>query len=115
MTRAFLDAVGMKYGWIDCAETISSALLFHRIITSLRRLQGVEEKWDVVRMGADVNAFIGECQKVMEKLEGKIVIVPILHFSKLCFRVIGDDADVGRSSIKLIIYLNLLPTHSSRS
>ena len=95
MTRALLEATGIKFAYIDCAETISSALLFYRIVRCLRRM-AMEESTapaaDMVRIGGDVNGFVVECQRAMDKLQGKIVLVFIplrlclLFLSKVCLR-----------------------------
>jgi hypothetical protein len=95
VTRAFLEATGIKFAYIDCAETISSALLFYRIVRSLRRM-AVEESMattaDMVRIGGDVNGFVVEVQRAMDKLQGKIVLVflplrlCLLVLSKVCLR-----------------------------
>lgn len=74
MTRAFLDAVQVQYAWIDCAETVSSALLFQRIISCMRKITGRTDG-EVGRVGGDVNAFVVEVQKLMDKLQGKIILV----------------------------------------
>ena len=89
VTRAFLEATGIKHAWIDCAETISSALLFYRIISALTRMTG--QTGETARIGGDVNSFVVEVQKAMGKLQGKIVLVPCPSFfllSKpiLCFK-----------------------------
>ena len=88
MTRAFLGATGIKFAYIDCAETISSALLFYRIVRCLRRM-AVEESTattaDMVRVGGDVNGFVVEVQRAMEKLKGKVVLVFIPFVYVFCF------------------------------
>jgi hypothetical protein len=65
--------MNIKYAWVDCSETITSALLFDRIVNVLRGLG----KADVsrVKMPGDINNFVVEVQKAWERLKGKIVLV----------------------------------------
>jgi origin recognition complex subunit 5 len=84
VTRAFLDAVRVQYAWIDCAETVSSALLFYRVLHCLRKMV-VETETEAGRVGGDINAFVVQVQKLMHQLQGKIVLVlaPILRLHLL--------------------------------
>jgi origin recognition complex subunit 5 len=75
ITRAFLNAIGTKYVWVDCSETISSALLFDRIVNKLRGLGGRD--LSRVKMLADINNFVVQVQRVLESFNGKVILVTL--------------------------------------
>jgi Cdc6-like AAA superfamily ATPase len=73
VTRAFLEALNLEYVWVDCAETISSALLFDRVVNGLRGIGGREIPR--LRMGTGINNFVVEVHDALRGLDGKIVLV----------------------------------------
>jgi len=72
ITDAFLDDIKAQSVWVDCSETLTSALLFNRIVNSLRALA---EKESRVKMQGDLNKFTVEVHKALEALQGKVILV----------------------------------------
>ena len=65
--------MNIESAWVDCSETISSALLFDRIVNMLKGLEGREVTR--VKMSGDINNFVVEVQRAMEELTGKVILV----------------------------------------
>jgi hypothetical protein len=63
----------IEHVWVDCAETISSALLFDRIVNGLRAI-GAQDT-SRTRTGTAINNFVVEVHKTLKDLQGKVVIV----------------------------------------
>lgn len=72
----------MEYIWVDCSETISSALLFDQIVNKLRGLRNLPR----LKMVADINNFVVEVHRALEELDGKVILV----FPPQCFSIEGD-------------------------
>lgn len=73
ITRAFLDATNTTNAWVDCSETISSALLFDRIVDSLKVLSGQEVSR--MKMSGGINNFVVEVHLAMDALKDKVILV----------------------------------------
>ena len=71
ITRAFLQAMNTEYVWVDCSETISSALLFDRIVNRLRGLRDLPR----LKVAADINNFVVEVHRALDELDGKVILV----------------------------------------
>jgi hypothetical protein len=77
ITRVFLEAMDIEHVWVDCAETISSALLFDRIVNGLRAI-GTQDP-SRIRMGSAINNFVVEAHKTLKDVQGKVVIVRLSY------------------------------------
>lgn len=66
---------------MDCSETISSALLFDRIVNKLRGLRDLPR----LKMVADINNFVIEVHRALDALDGKVILVSLLQ----SFRIDG--------------------------
>ena len=76
ITRALLQAMNTEFVWVDCNETISSPLLFDRIVNGIRMVSK-ETQLERVKMSADVNNFVVEVHRALEGLVSrKVILVP---------------------------------------
>ena len=76
ITRAFLDATKTHFCWVDCRETFTSSLLFDRIVNALRIFKGEEQR---IKMSGEVNNFVVEVHKLLDTIQGKVVLVKRIH------------------------------------
>ena len=74
IARAFLEAMTTRFAWVDCKETISSSLLFDRIVNQLRGLRDLPR----LKMAGDMNNFVIEVHRALDGLNGKVILVYIL-------------------------------------
>ena len=76
ITRAFLVAMDIEFAWVDCSETFSSALLFDRIVNSLRQLG--DRHLPRVKLSTDINNFAVETCNALRGLKDKAILVSLL-------------------------------------